>query len=198
MGRLAQTLGLTNYRIMQPIFTIHAGEFLVANHIQNKFKKTLSLWIPAKDTGIDLLVTNPTNKRSVSLQVKFSRNYLSPNFSAKFDGKLRSCGWWNFDEQKLATSPADYWVLVIVGVDHPSYDFVVLKPSELLARLKALRPKDSRRQSYLWVTKSLLCWETKGLRAADQQQVAADTFSNKSRDFTLSLNNWKPLERLAK
>jgi hypothetical protein len=183
---------------MQPIFTVHAGEFVVANHIQAHFKSALNLWVPAKDTGIDLLVTNKSNKKSVSLQVKFSRNYLSPNFSAKFGGNLRSCGWWNFDEKKIEKSPADYWVLVIVGVDHPSYDFVVLKPTELLQRLRVLRPTENRRQSYLWVTKSMKCWETRGLNSLGQQAVAANTYRNKERNFTAKLNNWKPLERLAR
>lgn len=183
---------------MQPIFTIHAGEFLVANHIQAKFKSNLNIWIPAKDTGIDLLVTDKANKKSVSLQVKFSRNYLSPNFSAKFGGQLKSCGWWNFDEKKIEISPADYWVLVIVGVDHPSYDFVVLKPGSLLERLRTLRPTETRRQSYLWVTNTNKCWETRGLNIGQQQQVAANKFKDPLRNFTPCLNNWKPLERLAK
>jgi hypothetical protein len=183
---------------MQPIFTVHAGEFLVANHIQDTFKADLNIWIPAKDTGIDLLVTNRTNKRSVSLQVKFSRSYLSPNFSAKFQGGLKSCGWWNFDEKKIEKSPADYWVLVIVGVDHPSIDYVVVKPQVLLSRLRTLRPNEARRQSYLWVTMQSRCWETRGLLAAEQQAVAANAFRGRTRDFTPFLNNWKPLHLLAK
>jgi hypothetical protein len=183
---------------MRPIFTIHAGEFLVANHIQNQFKNALNLWVPAKDTGIDLLVTDKANKRSISLQVKFSRNYLSPNFSAKFGGNLRSCGWWTFDEKKIDTSPADYWVLVIVGVDHPSYDFVVVKPRILLSRLKILRPSEKKIQSYLWVTNDSKCWETRGLDVENQQSIASGKFKHIERNFTQNLNNWKPLDRLVR
>jgi hypothetical protein len=41
---------------MKPLFTIHAGEYLVGLHVQKSLK--LNAWIPAKDTGIDLLVTD--------------------------------------------------------------------------------------------------------------------------------------------
>ena len=55
---------------MKPIFTIHAGEYLVASYIEQKFKR-FNVWIPSKDTGIDLLITDSNNKKTVSLQVKF-------------------------------------------------------------------------------------------------------------------------------
>ena len=59
---------------MQPIFTIHAGEYLVGSYIEDKFKK-YRVWVPSKDIGIDLLVTNSKNSKAVSLQVKFSKDY---------------------------------------------------------------------------------------------------------------------------
>jgi hypothetical protein len=42
---------------MRPLFSIHAGEFLVGNEIERRFPAA-TLWLPAKDTGVDLLVTN--------------------------------------------------------------------------------------------------------------------------------------------
>ena len=60
---------------MRPIFTVHAGEFLVGQHIESSFKDK-RVWVPTKDIGIDLLVTNFDNSKSISLQVKFSRNFL--------------------------------------------------------------------------------------------------------------------------
>jgi hypothetical protein len=39
---------------MRPIFTIHAGEFIVGEHLERKFKG-LNIWVPTKDTGVDLL-----------------------------------------------------------------------------------------------------------------------------------------------
>ena len=52
---------------MQPIFTIHAGEYLVGSHIEQKIRdksgNKFNVWIPSKDTGIDVLVTNHDNPK---------------------------------------------------------------------------------------------------------------------------------------
>lgn len=98
---------------MRPLFTVHAGEFLVGEYIERSFRNT-NVWLPSKDSGIDLLVTNKKNQAPVSLQVKYSRDFLVTNLSAKFQEPLRACGWWTFDPKKLRTSPADYWVLLII------------------------------------------------------------------------------------
>ena len=42
---------------MRPIFTIHAGEYLVGNFLETMFKE-IEVWMPSKDTGTDLLITN--------------------------------------------------------------------------------------------------------------------------------------------
>jgi len=60
---------------MKPIFSLHAGEYLVGTHIEENCKN-LHVWLPSKDTGIDLLVTDQTNSKTVSLQVKFSKEEL--------------------------------------------------------------------------------------------------------------------------
>ena len=44
---------------MKSLFSIHAGEYLVGSHIEKSYPKW-NVWIPSKDTGIDLLVTNLT------------------------------------------------------------------------------------------------------------------------------------------
>ena len=59
---------------MKPFFTIHAGEYLVGSHIESNFKK-INIWVPSKDKGIDLLLTNSDNSKSVSVQVKFSKDF---------------------------------------------------------------------------------------------------------------------------
>ena len=48
---------------MRPMFTIHAGEFLVGQHIELFFKDK-NVWVPTKGSGIDLLVANSLNKKS--------------------------------------------------------------------------------------------------------------------------------------
>ncbi len=59
---------------MRPLFTIHAGEYLVGLHVQKSLK--LNAWIPAEDIGIDLLITDSDNLRAVSLQVKYGKDFL--------------------------------------------------------------------------------------------------------------------------
>jgi hypothetical protein len=69
---------------MRPLFTVHAGEFLVGEFIEECFP-TLNVWIPSRDTGIDLLITNKQNSSTVSLQVKLSRDYKGPEAANDFD-----------------------------------------------------------------------------------------------------------------
>src|SRR5665213_2497482 len=54
---------------VKPLFTVHAGEFLVVDYVDRHFR-SLNVWIPAKDTGVDLLVSDRTNKHTVSMQEK--------------------------------------------------------------------------------------------------------------------------------
>lgn len=61
---------------MKPLFTVNAGEVLVDREIERQFRR-VNIWIPARDRGIDLLVSDSNNKKTVSLQVKFSRDYLT-------------------------------------------------------------------------------------------------------------------------
>ena len=44
-------------------------------HIEREFKK--NIWVATKDTGVDLLGTNQKNTKTISLQVKFSKDFLS-------------------------------------------------------------------------------------------------------------------------
>lgn len=180
---------------MQPLFTIHAGEFLVASHIERTFKNA-RVWVPSKDTGVDLLVTDRSARRSVSLQVKYSRDYLVTHLPSAFQSSLRACGWWVFNPTKLAASTADYWVLLVVGFDNRTNDAVIIRPRELLSRLKAIRSPEARFQSYFWITKTRRCWETRGLARSDQLEVANDTYRTKSRDFTRFLNDWSCIKNL--
>ena len=74
---------------MRPIFTVHAGEYLAATEIERRFRN-LDVWIPSKDRGIDLLVTNPETQRMVSLQIKFSKDFTQmgkqPELKMEFQG----------------------------------------------------------------------------------------------------------------
>ena len=128
---------------MRPLFTIHAGEFVVGDYIERTFRR-VNLWVPSRDTGTDLLVTDSKNKKAVSLQVKFSRDFLTTHMSTIFQKPLRACGWWTVNREKLANSEADYWVFVLVGVERRSTDFVIIKPSVLLTRLNAIHKQQKK------------------------------------------------------
>jgi hypothetical protein len=188
---------------MKPIFTIHAGEYLVGSHLEEKYKG-LKIWLPTRDTGIDLLVTNPKISsqnlvRAVSLQVKFSKDFLGnkgggKDMSSSINSKIKSGGWWTFKYDKIEKSQADLWVLVLYRFSHRDYDFVIIEPSVLLERYKKLGRTSGTIQSYVCVTENGQCWETRGLGKEKQNAIAIGVFNDPVRDFKQFLNNWHLLE----
>ena len=179
---------------MKPIFTIHAGEYLVGSHIEETYKKA-RVWLPSKDTGIDLLVTNEQLDRTVSLQVKFSKDFLGNKDStnALLQTRIKAGGWWTFNFEKIKNSPADLWILVLYRFSHRDFDFVIIAPSQLLERYEKLGHRSGTIQSYVWVTESGKCWETRGLKKAEQESIADETFNDPIRSLSEFLNNWRPL-----
>ena len=110
---------------MKPLFTIHAGEFLAGDYIERKFRH-VNVWLPAKDTGVDLLVSDKKNKKTVSLRVKFGRDYLVTHGPLYLKERLRASGWWAPSRQKIKTSVANYWVFVLLGFKCRSTDFIII------------------------------------------------------------------------
>jgi hypothetical protein len=184
---------------MKPLFSVHAGEYLTGSHIEKRFKN-VNLWVPAKDTGVDLLVSDRTNRRTVSLQVKFSKDYLVAHMqdqAPEFQQKRRACGWWTLNSTKMSHSPANYWVLVLQGFYNTSVDYVVIPPQELLHRLSAIHSECPKTwQVYLWVTKTERCWETRGLTKNDKLLITSEKFGDADRDFKKYLNAWEPISSL--
>ena len=183
---------------MRSIFTVHAGEFIVGEHLERSYEG-INIWVPAKDTGIDLLVTNSTNSKGVSFQVKFSRDFLTTDIGPEFQTPMRVCGWFTLTPTKIEKSSAQFWLFVLIGSKTRSRDYVLIEPSELLKRLKDVHPQDYARgkfQVYLWVTEKGRCWETRGLARDDQLRIAEGKFQNTERDLTKYLNNWKMIENL--
>lgn len=179
---------------MKPLFTIHAGEYLVGSLIEETYKD-YDVWIPSKDTGIDLLVTSQNNSLTASIQVKFSKDFLTTHGRKEYQDKLIAMGWWVLNRDKLRTSPADFWVLVIHSFNVKNTQYVVIDPKELYSRMQKLHPKVKSLQTYLWVTSSQKCWETRGLKKNDQNSIVKGTYSNNDRDFSEYLNNWNAVEK---
>ncbi len=180
---------------MRTLFTIHAGEYLVASHIEKHFKH-VNLWLPSRDTGVDLMVSDARARKSVSLQVKFSKDFLVTHLPPGFQKPLRACGWWTIDRDKLKKSRADYWVFVLLGFASRSVDYVIIPPRGLWRRVRAIHGGRKRIHTYLWVTEGDTCWETRGLLKPDQLRIADGLYRHHARNLTQWLNNWSPVARL--
>ncbi|MCK4413383.1 MAG: hypothetical protein KAY32_07565 [Candidatus Eisenbacteria sp.] len=183
---------------MRPLFTVHAAEYLVGAYVERTYPRW-SVWIPSKDTGIDLLVTGARNRKAVSLQVKFSKDFHRTDGASLLQSRLLATGWWTHDPSKIRQSRADFWVFALPSLVERQTSFIILPPAELLRRFRAIHGRGKTRiHSYLQVTKTKRCWETRGLTKADRELVALDRYSNPDRDFTVFLNAWKQVEKKLK
>ena len=158
------------------------------------------MWIPSKDTGIDLLVSDRKNRRTASLQVKFGKDFL-PAMTADHQEPLRVCTWFTINRHKLRVSQADYWVFVLSGFKRHSPDFVIVPTADFkrrLGRIHGLTGKEMI-QSYLWVTERSRCWETRDLEDGkdDERRIAAGVYENPVRELTKYLNEkgWNALAK---
>jgi hypothetical protein len=186
---------------MKPLFTIHAGEFLVGGEIEHKCPN-VNVWVPAKDIGVALLVTDASNERAISLQVKFSRDYVVATHTTHMQDefshtKLRASGWWTVTRQQIKKSPAKYWVFVLAGFVNRTTDCIIIEPRELLKRLDGIHQgKPDKFQCYFSVTNGKRCWDIRGLKKQALRLVAEGTSKEEAREFTTHLNNWRPIEAL--
>lgn len=182
---------------MRPLFTIHAGEYVVGDYIEQTFPD-LAIWVPVKDTGIDLLVTGKAGGISISLRVKLSRDYKPLEAATLFEKSIRAAGWLTIDHEKLAGSNADLWVVVLVS--HESRvkpQFIVIPPRELPNKLVVVHGKSKRYQFYPWITQKGICLDGRGLTSAHKLQLVEGTLVLGERDLTQDLEQWTTLQLLA-
>jgi hypothetical protein len=180
---------------MKPLFTIHGGEQLVGEYIEREFKN-VNLWLPTRDTGIDLLVTDRKNRRSISLQVKFSKDFRMSHIDEGMRKHAIAYGWWTFDRRKLRQSMADYWVLVLLPFAHRKPQFLIAKPQELADRYDMLQPGEKAVQTYIWITDSRECIETRGLTKAALHDCVQGNITEPLRDFSGWREKWEPIRSL--
>lgn len=175
---------------MNPLFTIHGGEYLVGEAIERlKIKgPPLRVWVPSKDTGIDLLVTSHDCKKTLSLQVKFSRTY---NCAVGTD----AVGWWQIKQDALAKSMADYWVLVL-----PKYDkkkifsdnfYFALSPKDLSKRLESIHGEPPTNKKGVILPYEM--YLTVCGRKVTETRSLSKMGTTKDRDFSQYLNNLKEI-----
>lgn len=170
---------------MKPIFTVHEGEFLVGDHITRVFGRTHDVWVPTRDSGVDLLVTPRRREgRPIALQVKFSRSYPA---IPEIAHQVQAIGWFRLQPAKLRSSRADAWVFVIVTPGHERH-FVVVPLAELLRRVP--RGTGKHWDLYLTVYSDKRCHDVRGLRKRDRLTTAAGGGPEQRRDFSDWLGNW--------
>ena len=179
---------------MRPMFTIHAGEYLVGEYIESHFRNW-NVWIPSKDTGIDLLVTDQKNQRTVSLQVKFGKDFLPGKSALMRNSSLRCLSWFTLNRAKLDSSEAEFWVFVLMGFTSDKHDFLVVPTAKLRKHMDEIHGHQEKLQVYLTSTKSK-CWETRGLSSDAMLQIATDTYKNPMLDLSNYLNDagWDALK----
>jgi len=185
---------------MQPIFTTHAGEYLVGSYIEQNLKDAngdrVNVWVPSKDTGIDLLVTDKANQCTTSVQVKFSKDFLATDRNKQiYKHKLKACGWWKLNREQVRKSEADYWVFVLPAFEEKTVQYVIITPQELVQRLDVIHPDGAMVHLYLWVSKDGRCWET---RTLSREQVNALVSEDghvpcEAMDLSAFLNAWPVL-----
>jgi hypothetical protein len=177
---------------MKPIFTIHAGEYLVAAEIEKEFKD-VTVWLPSKDTGIDLLLTDKSNKKTTSLQVKFSKDFNTTHAKENLRPNIKGTGWWTLNKEKIENSQADYWVFIIYSLERKTHDYIIIDPKNLLNLFGNLNRTKNSLHCYFTVTTANKAFETRGLKNNEIQQICDGEYSNEQRDITQFLNNWQPI-----
>tara|TARA_B100001123_G_C15025577_1_gene913273 strand:+ start:250 stop:810 length:561 start_codon:yes stop_codon:yes gene_type:complete len=185
---------------MKPVYTIHAGEYFVGSHIEKIFPNC-NIWIPSKDTGIDLLISNANNTKTVSIQVKSSKDYSPSDLNPDIRNNLVGSSWFSsLNNKSLTKSKADFWVLVIFSFKKSNYQYVVIPKEKLLKLLKRIHPGKQNYNSFIWVTKEMECWETRGLKKTQLEAILNNETKgiDKDRNFSEFLNNWTLLEQKLK
>lgn len=175
---------------MKPLFTVHEGEFLVGDHINRRLGKKFDVWVPTKDTGVDLLVTSKHRRNAaVGLQVKFSRSF---NIPAEMARHMDAIGWYTLKPNKVHESKADLWVFEILTLKHEEH-FVVIPTRELRNRI----PRGSGRiwHLYLSVFDRKSCYETRGLKNEEKLDLHHRGVRDPQRDFSEWLENWSLLDK---
>ena len=105
---------------------------------------------PTRDTGTDLLVTNETCNGTVSLQVKFSKDFLVTHMTSAFQPGMKACGWFSLNAKKLSDSSPDLWIFALHRLNHRELDTVIIPPTRMLSTLTSIHGSSQQTfQSYI-------------------------------------------------
>lgn len=178
---------------MKPIFTIHEGEFLVGDYINRKFGHKYDVWVPAKDSGVDLLVTRKDGRgKSIRLQIKFSRSF---DVHEELTRHVLATSWYTLDPKKIRQSEADLWVFVFMTLRHERY-FVLIPTPELRRRI----PPGCRSKwnLYLWAYAHGACYQVRDLNLEGKVYAVRRGVKDPLQDFSKWFDNWRLLDKLSR
>jgi hypothetical protein len=153
------------------------------------------VWLPSKDSGIDLLLTDGECSRAVSLQVKFSRSWEweEPAFGAI---KIIS-SFFTVQRRKVETSPAQYWVFVLNPFHSKHSRFLVITKKELLEEHIKKYPggQNACRLYFSLVGESeTKCWDLRCSVAEKKEALRSRTIAP-YRDYSRFLDNWSQMRQ---
>jgi len=167
------------------VYQTHFAEDIVKEKLQKVFQNKVNVWVPTKDTGVDILLTDKQNNKIASLQVKWSKNYNSD-----YQNKNSYGGWFAFKKKKIENSKADYWVLVVPSNFEKKFQFMVIKPSEMVEIYQKLDLYHDTINSYIDIVGDKV-YESRGL---PNNQRNLETLQNfEDREISMYLNNWERL-----
>ena len=179
---------------MKPLFTIHAGEYLFGNEVESRFPN-LRIWIPSKDDGIDFLLTDRENKKTLSIQVKYSKDFNWTHGKQNLKPLTKTAGWYSLNREKIENSMADFWVLVNYDGFRRIADYIFIKPHDLLNKFNSLGRSGKRIESYVWVTNSVKCYETRNLKKGELNALVSGKSNDEKRDLTAYLEKWDVIQK---
>ena len=178
---------------MKPLFTIHEGEFLVGDHINRRLGRKYEVWVPTKDSGVDLLVTRKSRRgRAVGIQVKFSRGF---SIRKGMEGHLIATSWFTLNPSKVRQSKAELWVFVILTLKHQEH-FVLIPTRELKKRIP--RGLTKKWNVYLWVFNDQTCYQVRDLGREEILDIPHRGVRERRRDFSEWLEHWGLLDEFTR
>jgi len=74
--------------------------------------------------------------------------------------------------------------------------YIIIPPSELLARLVKIHGKLKGYHFYPWVLDTGVALQGRGLSKKEKEELARGSFKLGERDLSLYLENWTPLENI--
>ena len=175
------------------MFTVHEGEFLVGDYINRNLGRKYDVWVPTKDTGVDLPVTPKVRGRTpVRVRVKFSRSFPSKVLPPE---ELRAFGWYTLTPAKVRSSKADLWIFVVLTLRHEPH-FVLIPTKELRKRIPSGR--SGRWHLYLVALGKGRCYNVRDLTKGQKQVAVLDGVSDPHLNYGRFCNNWKLLDELSR